>query len=198
MKSPRASSSSKATARKPKSQGKSSSKRTVGKRKVVGPKRRGHSPKPAAKTTRKTATSSRLKRAAATTGPGRNGEAAAAKTRLRRAVKSKPKKTKASTSPTKRRVSEARVSTPRSARKELTATGRLKENREQPAETLAPLAEVPPIVSSPALPDPLLVDARIRSQREAARAPLMPQGPKAPRPMPPRTGKPLWPRPHSS
>ena len=45
--------------------------------------------------------------------------------------------------------------------------------------------------------DPLEVEAREHLQREAARAPLIPRGPLAPRPMPPQSGKPIWRRPHS-
>jgi hypothetical protein len=46
--------------------------------------------------------------------------------------------------------------------------------------------------------DPLLIESRLRLQRRAARSPLMPHGTTTIRPMPPRSGKPLWRRPHSS
>ena len=46
--------------------------------------------------------------------------------------------------------------------------------------------------------DPLIVESRLRTQRMEARAPMMPHGPAAPKPLPPRSGKPLWRRPQSS
>lgn len=95
-------------------------------------------------------------------------------------------------------MSDVRVSVQRPGRKDLPPGRRPNEKRVKPAETRQSLADVPANVSAPTPPDPLLVEARIRSQREAARAPLIPQVAKAPRPMPPRTGKPLWRRPHSS
>lgn len=75
----------------------------------------------------------------------------------------------------------------------------------EPAERPA-TPEVPPHQTAGTIPDspvqkpvdPLEMEAKLRLQRQAARSPLMPHGPTASRPMPPRSGKPIWRRPHSS
>jgi hypothetical protein len=51
---------------------------------------------------------------------------------------------------------------------------------------------------TPRQPDPLEVAARAEQQRREARAPKTPGGHAAPRPMPPRSGKPVWNKPRSS
>jgi hypothetical protein len=53
-------------------------------------------------------------------------------------------------------------------------------------------------VAAPKPQDPLLIAAREQQQRTEARAPKMPGGHSAPRPAPPRSGKPIWSKPHSS
>lgn len=63
-----------------------------------------------------------------------------------------------------------------------------KENASAPG---APIARQKP-------EDPDEVAARIRQQRKEARAPKMPGGRSAPKPMPPRSGKPIFSQPHSA
>lgn len=52
--------------------------------------------------------------------------------------------------------------------------------------------------AAPAPIDPDEIAARARLQRQEARAPKRPGGHAAPKPMPPKSGKPVWRRPHSS
>jgi hypothetical protein len=67
---------------------------------------------------------------------------------------------------------------------------------ESAGETNAIQPEPLPVAPKPEDPDE--VAARIRLQRKEARSPKMPGGRAAPKPMPPRSGKPVWSRPHSS
>jgi hypothetical protein len=62
----------------------------------------------------------------------------------------------------------------------------------------SPLITALPESSAPKPVDPLVIESRLRAQRMMARAPMMPHGPTAPKPLPPRSGKPVWRRPHSS
>jgi hypothetical protein len=55
-----------------------------------------------------------------------------------------------------------------------------------------------PAPTTPKPQDPLITAAREQQQRREARAPKMPNGQSAPRPAPPRSGKPVWSKPHSS
>ena len=78
------------------------------------------------------------------------------------------------------------------------------ENRSQknspstPATPPAVTGESPPPVAAPKPQDPAEIAAKAEQQRREARAPKMPGGQAAPRPTPPRSGKPVWRTPHSS
>ena len=83
-------------------------------------------------------------------------------------------------------------------------TGGSMSTTQTPAAETTP-AEAPSNSSAPTLPaaapkpqDPDEIAAKARLQRMAARAPKRPGGKSAPRPLPPKSGKPVWSQPHSS
>ena len=168
--------------------------------------------KPAAKAARKSATTVvRAKRARSS--PKKSGKAT---TRTRsRARSAQPRSSGRSQAQVKSRSSRSATTAKRSqnsssqrTRGKIVHAPALRKGRKTQPPQGRPRSQPTPALKAlqdgiiPATPvekpvDPLLVESRLQLQRQAARAPLMPHSTSTIRPMPPRSGKPLWRLPHS-
>jgi hypothetical protein len=97
----------------------------------------------------------------------------------------------ATSSPSPKGGGKAKANPPRKE-KMTTLTG----EAAQKSATLMAAAEAN--VAAPKPVDPAAIAALAEQQRKEARAPKMPGGPAAPKPLPPQSGKPVWSQPHSS
>ena len=167
--------------------------------------------KPATKAARKSATGGRAKRARSS--PKKSGKATtSARSRARSA---QPRSSGRSKTQVKSRSSRSATTAKRSqnsssqrTRGKIIHAPALRKGRKTQPPQGRPRSQPTPALKAlqdriiPAVPvekpvDPLLIESRLQLQRQAARAPLMPHGTSTIRPMPSRSGKPLWRLPHS-
>lgn len=194
MKSSRKPSSSKSGARRGKARKKSV---TTTARKSATARGRGKRVTSVAKKSSKTPTRARKRSTASAQSRASSRSKAQTKSPARSSV-SAVKRTPASSALQRGRGKDAHAPANRPERKALPPQGRSVSRAESTAKPVYQDINLIPGAPVEKPVDPLLIESRMRVQRLAARAPLVPHGQSVIRPLPPRSGKPLWRQPHSS